>query len=87
MGTTSDDAAGPFAGRVVRDCGERTGFPPGRAEPIVSGVVWVLAAEKQYKLLGKNPLGEPSRATPSVARGQMFLRTESQLVSVGGGKG
>lgn len=51
------------------------------------GVVHVIAAEKEFKLLGKNPLGEPSRATPSVARGQMFLRTESQLISIGGGKG
>ncbi len=51
------------------------------------GVVYVIAAEKEFKLLGKNPLGEPSRATPSVARGQMFLRTESQLISIGGGKG
>jgi outer membrane protein assembly factor BamB len=48
------------------------------------GVVYVLAAEKEYQLLGKNPLNGPSRATPAVARGQMFLRTESELVSIGG---
>lgn len=51
------------------------------------GVVYVLAAEKQFKLLGKNALGEPSRATPSVAGGQMFLRTDSHLFAIGGGKG
>ncbi len=49
-----------------------------------SGVVFVLAAEKEFRLLAKNDLGEPSRATPAVARGQMFLRTESRIVSIGG---
>lgn len=48
------------------------------------GVAYVLAADKEFKLLGKNPLGEPSRATPSVAGGQMFLRTESHLIAIGG---
>jgi outer membrane protein assembly factor BamB len=47
------------------------------------GVVYVLAADKKYKLLGKNPLGEPSRATPTVAGGKLFLRTDSQLFAVG----
>jgi hypothetical protein len=47
------------------------------------GVVYVLAAEKQYALLGKNALGNPSRATPSVARGKIYLRSDSQLVAVG----
>jgi outer membrane protein assembly factor BamB len=47
------------------------------------GVVWVFAAEKEYKLLAKNPLGEPSRSTPAVANGKMFLRTYSQLTCVG----
>ena len=48
------------------------------------GVVYVVAAGKEYKLHGKFPLGGPSRATPAVARGQMYLRSESQLVSIGG---
>ena len=47
------------------------------------GVVWVFAAEKSYKLLAQNPLGEPSRSTPAVADGKMFLRTYSQLICVG----
>jgi outer membrane protein assembly factor BamB len=50
------------------------------------GVVFVLAAEKQFALLGKNPLGQPSRATPSVARGKIYLRSDSQLVAVGAKK-
>jgi outer membrane protein assembly factor BamB len=48
-----------------------------------AGMVWVLAAEKQFKVLGKYPLGEESRSTPAVSGGQMFLRTNSQLFAVG----
>jgi len=49
------------------------------------GVVWVIAAdEKEYRLLAKNPLGEPSRSTPAVSGGKMFLRTYSHLFCVGG---
>lgn len=48
-----------------------------------SGVVFVVAAEKEFKLLAKNPLGESSRSTPAVSGGRMFLRTYSQLICVG----
>ena len=48
-----------------------------------AGTVWVVAAEKEYKLLHKFPLGEASRATPAVSGGRMFLRTNSQLFSIG----
>jgi len=49
------------------------------------GVVWVIAAdEKELRILGKNPLGEPSRSVPAVSGGRMFLRTYSRLISVGG---
>jgi outer membrane protein assembly factor BamB len=51
-----------------------------------SGVVHVLAADKQFRQLGRNPLGEPSRATPAVAGGRMYLRTFSQLFCIGGGQ-
>jgi outer membrane protein assembly factor BamB len=47
------------------------------------GVVWVFAAEKEYKVLAQNPLGEASRSTPAVAGGKMFLRTYSHLFCVG----
>lgn len=49
-----------------------------------SGVVWVWAASKSYKLLGKSDLGEDSRSTPAVANGQMYIRTYGHLVSIGG---
>ncbi len=49
------------------------------------GVVWVIAAdENEYRLLAKNPLGEPSRSTPAVSGGRLYLRTYSHLISVGG---
>ncbi len=48
------------------------------------GEVVVLSATDQYELLAKNPLGEDSRATPSVAGGRLYLRTYSHLISVGG---
>ena len=48
------------------------------------GVVWVIAAAKEYKLLAKNDLGDPSRSTPAISGGRMFLRTYHHLISVGG---
>jgi outer membrane protein assembly factor BamB len=47
------------------------------------GEVVTLAASKTYELLGRSNLGEPTRATPAVALGRMFLRTESHLIAVG----
>ena len=46
------------------------------------GVVWVFAADKEYKVLAQNPLGEGSRSTPAVANGKLFLRTYSHLFCV-----
>ena len=48
------------------------------------GVVVVVAASKDFELLGKNELGEPSRSTPAIAGGRIYLRTYSHLISVGG---
>ena len=50
------------------------------------GDVLVLAADRKFKRLGKSSLGEASRATPAVSGGVLYLRTESQLFSVGGKK-
>jgi outer membrane protein assembly factor BamB len=49
------------------------------------GEVVVVAAEKDYRLISRNPLGEDSRSTPAVADGRMYLRTYSHLFSIGGG--
>ncbi len=48
------------------------------------GEVVVLAAADKFELLARVPLGEPSFATPAVADGVMYLRTRSQLFSLGG---
>lgn len=48
------------------------------------GTVWVYAASKEFKLLGKSELGEESRSTPAVANGRMYIRTYSHLVCIGG---
>ncbi len=50
----------------------------------VDGDVVVLAAEREYRLLAVNALGEKSHATPAVASGRLLLRTLSHLISVGG---
>ena len=47
------------------------------------GMVIVLAAADKFEELGRNPLGEATRATPAIAGGRMYLRTESHLVSIG----
>lgn len=47
------------------------------------GRVVVLAAKKEYQLLGRNELGEASRSTPAVANGQIYFRTYSRLIAVG----
>jgi outer membrane protein assembly factor BamB len=51
-----------------------------------NGDVVVLAATDRFELLSRVPLGEPSYATPAVAAGVMYLRTQSQLFSLGGKK-
>ncbi|MCA9083489.1 MAG: PQQ-binding-like beta-propeller repeat protein [Planctomycetaceae bacterium] len=50
------------------------------------GVVWVIAASTEYKVLGRNDLGEECRSTPAVANGRLYLRTNGHLISVGGRK-
>jgi len=48
------------------------------------GDLVVLAASKEFKLLGRSPMGEATRATPAVSGGRMYLRTYSHLISIGG---
>lgn len=44
-----------------------------------AGTVYVVAAEKEFKLLAKNALGEKSLASPAVADGALFIRTAGHL--------
>jgi outer membrane protein assembly factor BamB len=51
-----------------------------------SGDVVVIAASDKYEPLARVPLGELSYATPAVSNGVMYLRTHTQLFSLGGRK-
>jgi outer membrane protein assembly factor BamB len=48
-----------------------------------NGDVVVLAADRQFQVLARNPLNEACHATPAVANGRLYLRTEASLVCVG----
>ncbi len=67
--------------------GEYFGSPVRAGDKIycvnTDGEVVVLAASKEFKQLGRNPLGELSHSTPAIDGGRMYLRTFSHLFSVG----
>lgn len=48
------------------------------------GDVVVVQASDRFAMLARNPLGELTRSTPSVAGGRMYIHTSQHLVSVGG---
>jgi outer membrane protein assembly factor BamB len=50
------------------------------------GDVVVVKAAETYELLAINALGEMSHSTPAISGGRLYLRTFSQLFSVGGEK-
>jgi outer membrane protein assembly factor BamB len=52
-----------------------------------AGEVVVIAAGPEFKVLGRNPLGEASHATPAVANGRMFLRGFQHLFCLGADRG
>jgi outer membrane protein assembly factor BamB len=47
------------------------------------GTCYVVAAENEFKLLATNELGERTFASPAVADGALFLRSESRLWRIG----
>lgn len=50
----------------------------------VDGTVIVMSMGDTPEVLAKNDLGETCRATPAVANGVLYLRTDSKLFSIGG---
>jgi outer membrane protein assembly factor BamB len=50
------------------------------------GEVVVLAASPEFKVLARNHLGDATRATPAIADGKLYLRTQTKLMSLGGKK-
>jgi hypothetical protein len=43
----------------------------------------VLSASREYQPLARNRLDEASHATPAIAGGKMYVRTFTQLLSIG----
>jgi len=52
----------------------------------LEGTVVVIAASDQFAELARNELGQPTRATPAVANGTLYVRTESHVFAIGGKK-
>lgn len=49
-----------------------------------NGETTVIAADPEFKVLAKNPLGEKVQASPAISQGRIFIRTEKHLFSIGG---
>jgi outer membrane protein assembly factor BamB len=47
------------------------------------GDTYVIQAGPEFKMLGKNSLGEMALATPAISRGSLVIRTASKLFRVG----
>ena len=50
-----------------------------------AGDTYVIQAGPEFKLLGKNSLNDVAMATPAVAKGSLFIRTQSKLYRIGKG--
>jgi outer membrane protein assembly factor BamB len=46
------------------------------------GDTYVIQAGPEFKVLGKNSLGEMTLASPAIARGSLVIRTASKLYRV-----
>ena len=51
------------------------------------GETYVVKAGSEFEILHKNPLNEMTLATPAVARGSLFIRTQSKLYRIAKGGG
>ena len=50
------------------------------------GEVFVLAAGKEFRLIGKSVLGETTLASPAVSDGVIYFRTRGHVVAIGNRK-
>ena len=50
---------------------------------ITTIIIVVLAASRKFEVLARVELGEKTFATPAVANGVMYLRTQTRLYSLG----
>ena len=51
------------------------------------GETYVVKAGSEFEILHKNPLNEMTLATPAIARGSLFIRTQSKLYRIAKGGG
>jgi outer membrane protein assembly factor BamB len=47
------------------------------------GETTIIEAGPAFKVLARNPLGEKVQASPAMSQGQLFIRTEKNLVCIG----
>ena len=47
-----------------------------------NGTVYVLAAGPDFKVLARNPMGEPCFATPAISQGVLYFRTTQSLMAI-----
>lgn len=50
------------------------------------GVVYVLSAGPEFKVLARNPMGEPCFATPAISEGHLYFRTTRRLIAINADK-
>ena len=74
-------------------CCRKERSSPGRSSPVAGdgkvyftseeGDVNVVETGPQFKLLGRNRMGEICMATPAISEGNLFFRTQNQVIAVG----
>lgn len=47
------------------------------------GMCWVVKAQDKYELVARNELGDETRGSPAISRGQIFIRGSKQLYCIG----
>jgi len=47
------------------------------------GDVFVVRAGRSFELVGRNPLGDVTFATPAIVPGSLIFRTATEVISVG----
>jgi outer membrane protein assembly factor BamB len=72
--------------RIAPDAGTFTASPWSYNGKIFAvseeGETFVIQAGPDFKLLGRNPLGEMTLASPAVANGSLFIRTATKLYRI-----
>jgi outer membrane protein assembly factor BamB len=70
------DAPGDYYASIVA-AGDKVFFAS------LNGVVTVIQAGDELKVLAQNHFGEAISATPAIVEGKLYLRTASQILSLG----